>query len=299
MDRSRPRHSGRTVARRITAAAGIALLAVAAALPTSAADPLISIKLPADIQIDTHPLPGLNDPDRCLGQAFARVPHIRLAKGYQVHVDDTSVFDLDLVFSGPPFPDDDHVWGVPWPVPAGHHQFALSGYSTPKGCADAILVIEGRWVIWKARVTMTRTFSDRYKEPFDECRRRVAKPRVLRDPIVVGKEGEQIAIQRVGKQGTVKVAEDEAVLDWENKVDLEWWGDGEAPIRVKTDANAIARVVDANGRGIIIGPNMTVLITPGKPYKVIKQGKGSFDSLSGVRPITNDVNTPKCTIATQ
>jgi hypothetical protein len=268
-------------------------------VPVTAADPLVSIKLPATVQIDTHALPGPNDPDRCLAHAFARVPHIRLAVGYQVHVDDTSVHDLDMAFSGPPFPDDDHVWGVPWPVPAGHHQFALSAFSTGKGCAQAILAVEGRWVIWKARVSMNRRFTDRYREPFDECRRRVAKPRVLADPIVVGAPGQPIGVQRVGKQGSVKVTEEEAILDWENQVQLEWWGDGEAPLLVKTGADAIARVVDGNGRGIIIGPGMTVRITPGKPYQVIKQGRGSFDTLSGVRPITDDVATRGCTIASQ
>jgi hypothetical protein len=68
---------------------------------------------------------------------------------------------------------------------------------------------------------------------------------------------------------------------------------------VKTDANAIARVVDGSGRGIIISPNMTVRITPGEPYKVVKQGNGSFDTLDGVRSITDDVGAPRCTIATQ
>ncbi len=274
-----------------------ALIGVSAGSALSADE--FTIKLPASVQIETKERPGPNDPDRCWVYAFARVPHIRLAKGYRVAVDDTSSFNRDAIYNGPPFPDDDFRYGDDWPVPPDFHQFALSGGSTGQGCAQAILMVEGRWVIVSARVSMKQKFSDRYKEPFEECLRRAPKPRRLAEPIVVGKPGEPIGVQRVGKQGKVTVTEDEAVLDWENTVKPEWWGDGEAPMLIKTDANAIARVVDGDGRGIIIGPNMTVRITPGEPFQVVKQGKGSFDSLSGVRPITDDVDTPKCTIATQ
>jgi hypothetical protein len=75
-------------------------------------------------------------------------------------------------------------------------------------------------------------------------------------------------------------------------------GDVSGPVLIRTDANAIARVTDANGNGIIIGPSMTVRLEAGKKFQVVNQGKRSFDSL-GIRDITKKVGTAKCAIATQ
>lgn len=287
-----------------SAGVGIAVTIVLAATAVPAAPVQareLYVKLPASVQIESQKHPGPNDPERCLGYAFARFAHIRLAKGYEVAVDDTSQFDRDAVYSlvpPGPFPDDTFVWGsAEFNVPPGHHQIALSGLSTGAGCAQAILGLEGRWRIERARVSMKGAFSNRYKRPFDECRRRKAAPRQLMRPIVLGRSLEPLMVERSNSKGKVYVAREDGILNWEQRINRQWTGAGLGSALVRTDGKASARITDQAGNGILIGPNMTVRIEAGARYQVVSQGSKSFGSLGNLS-ITGDVS-PGCVIATQ
>jgi hypothetical protein len=116
---------------------------------------LIEVPLPSHITIETVPLPGDNDPNRCVGWAFAEFPIIRGAKRYELTVLNTRAGTRKTYSgSGPKFPDDSwDDYPAHFDVHKGHHWFALSGYSTGAGCADAILAFEGAYKIVRSRVT--------------------------------------------------------------------------------------------------------------------------------------------------
>ena len=165
----------------------VALLAICTVvLCAGAATPAWAVKeydLPSHITIETVPLPGDNDPNRCVAWAFAEFPVIPGAKGYELTVLNTRD-GTRQTFSGPPFPDD-HWDDYPaqFKVHKGFHWFALSGYSTGTGCADAILAFEGAYKIVRSRVSReTKPKDTKPKEPtcetlYTRAELKQAKPR--------------------------------------------------------------------------------------------------------------------------
>jgi hypothetical protein len=145
-------------------AVAICALAVLA-LPASAQAKDLVLDLPAHVIVETFPLPGPNDPDRCLGASFVEFPEIRSAKGYRIVATDVRYGQGTQERYGPPFPADHHDYGsvqrhAHWDAPAGFHRVSYSAYSSPRGCADAILALEGQWKLVSAKVNMTAKFKD-------------------------------------------------------------------------------------------------------------------------------------------
>jgi hypothetical protein len=131
------------------------------------------LDLPAHVIVETFPLPGPNDPDRCLGASFVEFPEIRNAKGYRIVATDVRYGQGTQERYGPPFPADHHDYGsvqrhAHWDAPAGFHRVSYSAYSSPRGCADAILALEGQWKIVRATVNMTNKFKERVDDAHKE-----------------------------------------------------------------------------------------------------------------------------------
>jgi hypothetical protein len=152
----------------------VAICALAVlALPASAQAKDLVLDLPAHVIVETFPLPGPNDPDRCLGASFVEFPEIRSAKGYRIVATDVRYGQGTQERYGPPFPADHHDYGsvqrhAHWDAPAGFHRVSYSAYSSPRGCADAILALEGQWKLVSAKVNMTAKFKERVDDAHKE-----------------------------------------------------------------------------------------------------------------------------------
>jgi hypothetical protein len=145
----------------------VAICAFAAlALAASAQAKDLVPDLPAHLIVETFPLPGPNDPERCIGASFVEFPEIRNAKGYRIVATDVKYGAGTQERSGPPFAADHFDYGsiqshAHWDAPAGFHRVWYSAASTGKGCAQAILGLDGQWKIVSAKVNMTAKFQKR------------------------------------------------------------------------------------------------------------------------------------------
>ena len=75
-----------------------------AALPLAASAQAkdLVLDIPAHVIIETFPLPGPNDPDRCLGASFVEFPEIGNAKGYRIVATDVRYGQGTQERYGPP-----------------------------------------------------------------------------------------------------------------------------------------------------------------------------------------------------
>jgi hypothetical protein len=153
---------------RLRPVVGICVLAVLGVAPAAQAAPG-EYDLPVHIIVETFPLPGPNDKDRCLGASSVEFPEIPNAKGYRVITKDVKYGAGTMDQVGPPFPADHRVYGpAHWDAPAHFHRFALSAASTGQGCAQVILGLEKQWQIVSAKVSMNKKFQKRVDEVRDK-----------------------------------------------------------------------------------------------------------------------------------
>lgn len=280
------------------------VVGTAVGVPAAAADPL-KFQLPAHVIIETKRIPDPGAPERCGGAAFAEFPHIRGAVGYAVTVDDLQ-FNYDGTRTGPPFPDDAiQIWKVAFTAPSGHHRFFLSAYNTPKGCAEAILGIEGRWEITGAKVSMSQRFTEQWKKPAKKCYYKTLVP--IDEPVVIGKRGRAYAIEAHGNNVFVERADGTRYRLYNRTFE-------EGTVTIEVGKNTLVRVAGLGGSspqgGILpdgsaaaIAPGTKVRITPGKPIEVLSRtpGMGLRDVPKPVRVkfLEHKVRTNSCILATR
>ncbi len=255
------------------------------------AAPNMTFKLPAHVIIEAQAHPGPGDPDRCIAYAFAEFPHIPKAVGYEVTMVD-AVYGYDGPRVGPPFPGDDHSWyPAHWVAPAGFHRFALSGYSTWQGCAQAILGEEGRWSISKAIVSMSEKFTKQWRQPFYRCIAKRAK--TYGEPVVLKSSKNMLAAERRGGQVTIQ----KLGSNQEQRVNMSVFLF--EPTIVRT--SALGGVVDLGGLGyeqVRIGPGMTVLVEANQPIKILERvSEQTLDDVPTGRNRKYEVRTSNCVVA--
>jgi hypothetical protein len=117
-----------------------------------------TVKLPTYIDYVSQPLPGPNDPGRCVAIAVAIWPNIRGAVSYAVSGTNHHPAARVVSTSGPPFTMDVYRDGAAtFVAPSGTHWLPISGSSTGQGCeqAEAGLQSLGVYVV-KATATIPK-----------------------------------------------------------------------------------------------------------------------------------------------
>jgi hypothetical protein len=229
------------------------------------------------------PLPGDNDPYRCVAWAFAEFPVIPGAKGYELTVANTRN-GTRQTYSGKPFPDD-HWDDYPahFDVHKGFHWFALSGYSTGAGCADAILAFEGAYKIVRSRVSLEQAFERQLRPPpsgwkIQRCHGRGEAPKV-------GKPGQLLLVTRIGAYGSTIKSKGQprskialhAFMDEESILET----DGQSALEIMVEDSPEHFTSDG---GVVIGPGMRVRIEPGKRIEVLdRDPDASWDDVPMIK----------------
>jgi hypothetical protein len=200
------------------------------------------------------------------------IPH---AKGYELTVANTRNATR-VNKSGPPFPDD-HWDDYPahFDVHPHFHWFALSGYSTGTGCAQAILAFEGAYKIVRSRVSLERKYQRRLRPP-----RRGYK--VVRyhgpgeSPRIDLPPGSWVMLRKVGRPAGALITDEHTRR---SSIGTGTFLNEETIL--ETDRRSAVIIYDKFERrdwstwtrndGVVIGPGMKVRIVPGKRVEVLHQ----------------------------
>jgi hypothetical protein len=113
-----------------------------------------TVKVAAAIVYRTGKFPAKNDPNRCLGVAFAQFSSAKGAKLYTVLVRGFKG-SSNVTGGGPPFPQDTYKVTsgkktITFRVPSGKHWFVLGTASTGEGCPASLEGLKGRFKITRA-----------------------------------------------------------------------------------------------------------------------------------------------------
>ena len=169
-------------------------------------------------------------------------------------------------FSGPPFPDD--TWSdypAKFKVHKAFHWFALSGYSTGAGCADAILAFEGAYKIVRSRVNReTEPKDTKPKEPSCEtlstrAELNQAKPRGVKlDLPLPGLDmrGKPALVNRWGPGQVFTIDPDSNQPVQVNRQRYK----GEGRIITSPQGGFVDIAARGRGPGFTVGPGMTIEI---------------------------------------
>jgi hypothetical protein len=272
------------------------LLAVigALALAASAQAKDLVLDLPAHVIVQTYPLPGPNDLDRCLGASFVEFPDIRGAKSYRIVATDVRYGQGTQERYGPPFPADHFDYGsvqshAHWDAPPGFHRVWYSANSTGKGCAQAILGLEGQWKLVSAKVNMSQKFKERLerKDP-EECKVKLDGVKVK----LPGSPGRLMAIVRRAGHVTVQ---DPWVGDQPYNLHLNSFATKGSVIT--TGPKSVVTIGTLDGNSVNIGPGMKVRIDPGRQtIEVLERTKGD-KTVPHPRPLR--IRTSSCTLSSR
>lgn len=242
--------------------APVAVLALACVAPATAAAKL-EFNLPSQVFLEQDKsFVSQNDPNRCQVAAFAEFPMIKHAVSYEIVVKRTDQNNQTTQYVAPPF--ETTGFTARYPPPPGFGRFFLGAYSTGDGCAAAIANVEGKAVIVSSKVSLDRAFEKRFHK-IDKPPYKCELPRPKRVVKLKGwlSDPRLIIVRRQGTVTTTEPQTNQPVNVFTNRY-------ATAGTTVTTGHNSAVQIATLDGRSVLVGPDMTVRLTP-TGFEVLKQ----------------------------